>query len=457
MDAAGVVRLDSAVDGITSTITTRSTGWHVLLSLRMRMVGLLFLLCVVNLLLRNNLSAAADSIGSEYSLTATQIGWIIGSFNLTYALLQIPGGVFGDRFGARNALMLCAVAWGVLTFMTGFAPQLFAASATGAIVSLMIVRLLMGAAQAPLFPLVGVMVAKWFPAGRWAVPNAAMNTALTLGQAAMGPLFTYLIFEFGWRAAFYIFSPLAFVAAALWWWYARSTPREHPAITQEELDFIEHSGIADTGATREVPLRKVMLSRNVLLLAAGYFCSNYVFYIFSNWLIEFLVRVRGYSLLTSGLLSSLPFLTGAVLATVGGIIADSLSRRIGATWGCRLPSVIALILVAGFLVGGVYSTDPYLALTLLSLCFGFQQFAEGAFWSATTFSAGPHAGAATGLLNTGGNLPGLLAPFVGFLVDKAGWLTAFASGTVFALLGALLWMFVKLPQSRHSKPNDSTS
>ena len=428
-----------------------------LLSLRVRMTGLLFILCVVNLLLRNNLSAATDSIGREYSLNATEIGWIIGSFNFTYALLQIPGGVFGDKFGARKALMICAVTWGVLTFLTGLAPQLFAASATGAVASLMIVRLLMGAAQAPLFPLVGVMVAKWFPAGRWAVPNAAMNTALTLGQAAMGPLFTYLIVEFGWRAAFYIVSPLAFIAAGLWWWYARSTPREHPAITQDELDFIEKTGIADTGATQEVPLRDVMFSRNVLLLTAGYFCSNYVFFIFANWLIEYLVKERGYSLLTSGLLSSLPFLTGAVLATVGGVVSDSLSRRIGATWGCRLPSMVALILVAGFLLGGVYSTDPYLALTLLSLCFGFQQFAEGAFWSATTFSAGPHTGAATGLLNTGGNLPGLLAPFIGLLVDKAGWLTAFASGTVFALLGAALWMFVKLPESPNLKGHGSTS
>jgi len=427
------------------------------LSLRVRMVGLLVIVAGVNLFLRNNLSAATDSIGREYSLSATEIGWIIGSFNLGYALLQIPGGMFGEKIGARKALAICAVTWGVLTFFTGFAPQLFAASATGAIVSLVVVRLLMGVVQAPLFPIVGMMVAKWFPAGRWGAPNAVLNSALGVGQAAIGPIFTYLIVEFGWREAFYIVAPLAFVVAGLWWWYARSKPREHPAITQEEIDFIENTGIADTGATREVPLREVIFSRNVLLLSASYFCSNYVFFIFANWLIEYLVKTRGYSLLTSGLLSSLPFLTAAVLATVGGVISDSLARRMGATWGCRLPAMIALILVAGFLLGGVYSTDPYLALTLLSLCFGFQQFAEGAYWSATTFSAGPHAGTATGVLNTGGNWPGLLAPFIGFLVDKAGWLTAFASGAVFALMGAAIWMFVKLPESRNLKGHGSTS
>jgi ACS family glucarate transporter-like MFS transporter len=336
----------------------------------------------------------------------------------------------------------------VLTFFTGFAPGLFAASTGGAIASLVVVRLLMGAVQAPLFPITGIVVQRWFPAGRWAAPNAVLNTALTLGQAAIGPVFTYLIVRYGWREAFYIVSPSAIVAGLIWWLYARDRPREHPAIGEEELDFIEKTAIADTGLARQTPLRKVLLDRNVLLLALGYACSNYVFYIFANWLFEYLVKQRGYSLLESGMLASLPFLSGAVLATVGGIFSDSLSRRVSPTWGCRIPGMLGLVLVAGFLLGGVYSANPYMALTFLSLCFGFQQFTEGAFWSGTTFAAGPNAGTATGVLNTGGNLPGLLAPFVGFLVDSLGWVSAFASGAIFALLGAALWLFVRLPPRR---------
>ena len=420
---------------------------RVILSLRVRMIALLFLLSFINYLLRNNLSAATPVIGSEYGLNATQIGWIIWSFNFTYTLFQIPGGMAGDRLGSRTALAICALSWGVLTYLTGFAPQLFAASAFGAIASLMIVRLLMGVVQAPLFPIAGIMIAHWFPAGRWALPNSVLNTALTLGQAAIGPVFTYLIVAYGWREAFTIVSPLAIVSAALWWWYARNQPREHPSITREELDFIENTGIADTGLALEVPLRKVLFDRNVLLLASGYFCSNYVFYIFANWLIEYLVKQRGYSLLESGLLSSLPFLTGALFATVGGLVCDALSRRLGATWGCRIPGMVGLVLVAGFLLGGVYSANPYLALALLSLCFGLQQFTEGAFWAGATFAAGPNVGTASAVVNTGGNLPGLLAPLVGFLVDQAGWETAFASGAMFALLGAALWLFVRLPGS----------
>ena len=121
------------------------TGFKAMQSLRVRMIALLFVLSFVNYLLRNNLSAAQSEIGREYSLSATEIGWILWSFNFTYALSQLPGGMFGDRFGSRIALTICAVSWGVLTFLTGWAPGLFAASAGGAIASLMIVRLLMGA------------------------------------------------------------------------------------------------------------------------------------------------------------------------------------------------------------------------------------------------------------------------------------------------------------------------
>jgi ACS family glucarate transporter-like MFS transporter len=196
--------------------------------------------------------------------------------------------------------------------------------------------------------------------------------------------------------------------------------------------------------------RSVLKDRNVALMTVAYFCSNYVFYIFSNWLIVFLVKQRGYSLLESGLLSALPFLAGAVLASVGGWTCDVLCRRMGATWGCRIPSIFGLMMVAGFLLGGVYSTDPYLALTLLALCFGFQQFTEGAFWAGTMFAAGGNTGTATGVLNTGGNLPGLLAPLVGYMVDQLGWLMTFASGAIFAVAGAVLWLFVRLPEKQAS-------
>ena len=79
-----------------------------------------------------------------------------------------------------------------------------------------------------------------------------------------------------------------------------------------------------------------------------------------------------------------------------------------------------LVLVAVFLLAGAYSMNPYIAVAMLSLCFGFTQFTEGAFWSASTYAAGPHTSTATGVMNTGGNAAGFLAPVVGMMVDQLG-------------------------------------
>jgi hypothetical protein len=48
------------------------------------------------------------------------------------------------------------------------------------------------------------------------------------------------------------------------------------------------------------------------------------------------------------------------------------------------------------------------------------------------------------MMNFGGNLPGLLAPLFGFAIDHFGWVPTIASGSVFALIGAALWLLVRL-------------
>jgi ACS family glucarate transporter-like MFS transporter len=412
---------------------------------RYRILGLLFVLSFVNYFLRNNFSVVVPGIREEFHFSNEEIGWILGSFNFAYALFQIPGGVFGDVVGPRRALTLIAITWGVLTALTGFAPALLAASATGALVSLMAVRFLMGIANAPMYPVAAGAFEKWFPVGGWAMPNAMLSAGLTLGQAAVGPIVTLLIIHYGWRASFYALAPIGIVAGVWWYWYARDTPREHRATTAAEIEVIDAGRDKAEGAAPP-SWGAVLVQRDVLLLSCSYFCMNYVFYIFSQWLFTYLVEERGFTLLESGFLYALPFVVGAVLAAAGGFACDGLTKRFGPRIGCRVPAISGLILVAVLLLAGAYAANPILAVGLLSLCFGFTQFTEGAFWQATTFAAGPHTATATGVLNTGGNIAGFFAPAVGILLDRFGWFPTLTSGSVFAIVGALLWLFVRVEQ-----------
>jgi ACS family glucarate transporter-like MFS transporter len=420
---------------------------------RYRILGVLLVLSFVNYLLRNNISVALPSIRDEFGFSSTELGWILASFNVGYTLFQIPGGLFGQALGPRRALTIIAVTWAVLTWLTGFAPGLMAASAAGAMTSLMVVRFLLGVANAPIFPVSAGAFANWFPVGQWAFPNSVQSAGLSFGQACLGPVVTALIVWLGWRNSFYALAPLGLVAAALWWWYGRDTPTEHPAVDESELALINAGRTPETtDAARGGHWREVLLDRDVLLLACAYFCMNCVFYMFAQWLFTYLVEERGFSLLTSGLLYALPFVVGTVLAAAGGLFCDYLCRRIGPRWGCRLPAAGGLLIVAIMLMAGAYAADPYVAVLLLSLCFGFTQFTEGPFWSGTTFAARSHTSAATGVLNTGGNLPGFLAPFIGWLVDHAGWLPTLAAGSAMAVLGAVLWLFIDVERRGGREP-----
>jgi ACS family glucarate transporter-like MFS transporter len=410
---------------------------------RFRILGVLLALGFTNYLLRNNISIAMPSIREEFGFSYTQVGWIFSCFTIAYMLFQVPGGLFGQVYGARRALTIAAVAWGVLTFATGLVPALFAASASAAIVGLMVVRFLMGMTHAPIFPVSAGAFASWFPVGHWAFPNAMQSVGLALGQACVGPLVTVLIVAFGWRASFYWLAPLAFVVAAWWWWYGRDTPAEHRAVDPEERALIdagrEESPRAESAGNA---LRSVLRDRNVLLLAASYFCFNCVFYMFADWLFTYLVEERGFSLLAGGMLFALPFIVGAAGAAAGGIVCDWLCNRVGPKWGLRLPAIGALLLVAALLVAGAHAANAYVAVGLLALCFGFTQFADSAYWSGATYVGGAHTFTASGVVNTGGNLPGFLAPLVGWMIDHVGWINTFGAGSVLALAGAALWLAI---------------
>ena len=208
--------------------------------------------------------------------------------------------------------------------------------------------------------------------------------------------------------------------------------------------FAHGAGMPDAAELPKGACGRILRNRDVLLLTISYMCMNMVFYIFFAWFFIYLVDVRGFDALEGGLLSALPWIAAAVGATVGGELCDRLSRRIGPRWGCRIPAIAGLLASAVFLFVGAAAPNAFLAIALLSLCFAGNQFTDGAFWQGTISVSGRYAAAGCGVLNTGGNFAGIVAtPMVPILKDQFGWYVALSSGAVFAVIGAVLWLFIR--------------
>lgn len=402
----------------------------------------------ISYVLRANISIAAPTMIEELKLSEIEWGWVLAAFTAGYAIFQFPGGIFGDKSGARRAVTIVAVLWGILTIITALIPGPEHASAGLVIVSLMLVRFLVGAVHAPIFPVQNVAISQWFPVGSWALPLGLSSTGLTLGFAASAPILAWLIIQFGWRVAFVILAPLGFVVAGLWWWYSRDDPAEHASVNEAELEMIKANRTSPPSESESRPgWIRVLKNRNVLLLMLSYSCMNFVFYEVFNWFYYYLVEVRQFSAQDAGYVTSTQWIAGAAGAAIGGWICDRLCNSIGLKWGCRWPIIVGMTLSAVLLVGGAYYSNPMISVAMLALCFFFNQMTEGTYWATSIAIGGEHAGAAGGVMNTGANVMGVAnALLVPWFADAFGWTIAIASGAGFALLGAVLLLFVRADQ-----------
>ena len=123
----------------------------------MRWVPILALVAVgtmINYLDRTVLGVAAPSLTRDLGLTPAQMGLVFSAFSWSYALLQIPGGIFLDRFGTRVTYFIAVVFWSVCTGAMGLVRTLNA---------LVLTRIGVGVFEAPCFPANSRILATWFP------------------------------------------------------------------------------------------------------------------------------------------------------------------------------------------------------------------------------------------------------------------------------------------------------
>ncbi len=377
---------------VTKSDRTRSLQWLVL--------ALLFGTSVVTYIDRVNISVTARQMMPAFGLTEQEMGWVFSAFVVGYALFQIPGGWLADRLGARVVLTGALIWWSVCTALTAFVAASPLAEMIGIVGALLFVRFALGLGEAVALPSFNRAVANWMPPDSRGLGIGIAIGGIGLGSALTPPLAAWVMVNWGWQTVFYLSAALGLVMGLLWWTLARDRPDQHP--------WAHHSAaLTDSERSDRGPTHfwlSLFKHSTIWWLVCSYSCLGYVAYVYLSWFYLYLVNVRGFDALQGGLYASAPFWAILIGCPLGGWATDRWSARQGVTRGCLY-------------------------------------FAVGAYWASTSDLSKAHAGALSGLMNTGANLGGALSPsLTPWMAAQWGWPIALAVAGAVALVGAVLWL-----------------
>jgi ACS family glucarate transporter-like MFS transporter len=430
-------------------MTERSTS-----RVRWFLVFWLFVLSAVAYLDRVNLSIAGVKLAEEFAISNIQLGLVFSAFLLGYALFQTPAGWLADRFGSRRVLTAGVVWWGVFSALTaGISHRI-----SNVVFTLLVLRFLLGAGEAIIYPASNQFVARWIPRHERGKANGFIFAGVGIGAGVTPPVISYLMVHYGWRSSFVVSALIGFAVGAVWFVAARDTPEAHPSVSSDELTVIQ-KGIASAKASENGGLlswSRILSSRNVWILSLAYSCFGYVAWVFFSWFYLYLAKVRGLDLKASALYATLPFLAMAVCSPLGGAISDSLTKRFGPRLGRSSVAVLGFVLTAIFTILGSAAHDTRVASFVLAGGAGSLYLSQSAFWAVSADLGGKSSGSLSGFMNMANQIGGMITvSFTPFLADRFGWSAAFNAAAVAACLGAIAWLFVN-PGLSLSPPSSAT-
>ncbi len=395
---------------------------------RWRIAWLLGLGVLVNYFDRVNLSVSHDALYTAFGISDVAFGYLLGAYNWTYAMCQLPVGVLLDRFGVRRVGRISALIWSAASF---------AAAVTPGLPGFFGARLLLGVGEAPTFPANAKAIGVWFPARERSFATAIFDAAAKFASAIGVPLLGILLLRVGWRWSFAATGAISLLYFVLFWAIYRD-PHEDSKLSEPEQRLISESAIAPVIATQEpgLPLSMLLRNRKVLGLALGFGSYNYVFYLLLTWLPTYLSRALHIDLLHSFLYTGAPWLVATVTdLLVGGWLVDALLQR-----GWDASRVRQVVLIAGTacglgILGAARAHTALRALAWISLSIGGLAAAAPVGWSIPSLIAPRSSvGRVGGIVNFSNQLSGIAAPIATGYLLRATHSFAWAFGVAAAYL-----------------------
>lgn len=373
------------------------------------MLALLGAMSVITFVDRLAIAVAGPAIQHDIRLTPVQWGWVLSSYVIANTVFEIPSGALGDRYGQRSELTRITAWWSAFTALTGWCRTFW---------QLCITRFLFGVGAAGAYPNAAGVIPRWFPRQERARSQGMIWGASRLG-AALAPLtLVPLQSRFGWRSVFWILGAIGLVWTVIWRLWFHDRPADQPGITLVELEEI---GTGSVSPLHHVPWRELLALPQLWLITIAYGFYGWASWFYFSWFPTWMVNGAHISLGRMGIYASFPFLLGICGNLLGGVLSDRLVQRYGMASAYRRVTATCLTAAAMLLVllGLVHGLVAVVATS--TLCFGVMDLMLPAAWAMCLTLGGNCGGTATAVMNTAGNLGGLLCTVVfGYVIHATG-------------------------------------
>lgn len=405
---------------------------------RWLMVILLLFGSVINYFDRTNISIANVIIADDLGIGEAKMGVLLSAFAWPYAIVSLLAGWVVDKKGPKKTLTWAIVLWSLVTVISGFA---------NGFIFMLLMRILLGTTESPYF-VAGVKVTnRWFPKEKRGFPTSVFNMGPTLAQAIAPPLLTAIMLFAGWRIMFISIGLLGFIFVVLWMiFYKDPTPEnDFETDTNESLQI----GTNESESSN-LTWSSLFKFRSTWGMIIGAFGTNFTLWVFLTWLPGYLEKDRGMDIITTGWVSSIPFVAGVFGVPIGGLLADYLIKKgVKPINARKIPIVGAALLAAIAVIPVPYVSSTAVSLVFLSIGFFASSIPPSVMWTLSTDVAPrDKVGSLAGIQNFGGFLGGAAAPMLtGIVVQETGsFQLVFLTGAFLLVLAAISYgLILKKP------------
>ncbi|HEY9772763.1 MAG TPA: MFS transporter [Planktothrix sp.] len=441
--------LDEPVTAVNSAAARTNFRWIV--------IGLAFLITLVNYFDRSAISYAIGPIKHDFNLSDSQFGYIGAAFGIGYMIMTVGGGILVDKYGSHKIWSAAAILWSTCTALmalaSGFWPLFFLRSA-------------LGIAEGPHFPSLGRVISDWLPASERARATAAGLVGVPLAQVIGAPLLSHLITGIGWRITFIFLGSLGLIWSLVWLGVFTDYPEKCDKVSDEELKYIREGVLSDrtrsdfdirksdhaAGGTtwRTMLFNKALFANNL-----AFFSFGYLAFFGMIWFPGYLEETYKLKLTQVGWFTMAPWLVAAILMPVAGWLSDLLYQRTGSyriarshqIWICQLLSALCFIPV-------IFSHSLLFSITMISLGMGLGMMPNAAFYALNYDIARDKAGTSLGIMDCFFAAAGIAAPaLTGTLAQvTGGFAAAFGLLVVLTLSSVAAVLFLQRDDREQAAP-----